>query len=473
MTPLRTPPLHTPPLHTPPLHTPPLHFADAIEIARRIRSGESSAVAALDHFRGRVERFNPALNAIVVFDWERAYERARDADRALARGEAWGPLHGVPMTIKESFDVTGLATTWGDPILEQNLARQDDRLVERMRAMGAVLFGKTNVPLRLADFQSYNDIYGTTNNPWRSDRGPGGSSGGAAAALAAGLTGIEVGSDIGGSIRNPAHYCGVFGHKPTFDLVSSESLAPPRVLVNPDLAVAGPLARSARDLALTMEYLAGGSRIDARAWRVELPKPTKSLRDYRVAIWASDAEAPVDAQISARCRALGLELAKLGATVSEEARPGFTSAHHATLYRTLLNAALDPTNPLTHAEWTRLDNDRARLRLAWQKFFADWDLVIAPIAATTAFVHDHSDIRGRKLLINGEELPYFQQLFWPGLATLCYLPSTVFPTGRGSDGLPIGLQAIGNAYDDLITIDFARQMTEQRGGFEPPPGYDN
>src|SRR5262245_59021144 len=354
----------------------PLSQSSAVEIARRIRSGELTAVACLDYFRARVERFNPRLNAIVVLAWDDAYERAREADRALARGEVWGALHGVPMTIKESFDVAGLATTWGDPTLQRNVADRDDRVVERIRAAGAILFGKTNVPLQLLDFQTYNDIYGTTNNPWDPTRGPGGSSGGAACALAAGLTGIEIGSDIGGSIRNPAHFCGVFGHKPTFDVVASERTSPPRVLTGTDLAVAGPMARSAEDLALAMNILAGPTRLDARAWRIELPRATRPLREFRVALWAEDSEAPVEQQVSARCQAVADTLARLGATVSDRARPGFSSAQHATLYRKLLNAALDTTGaaagPLTHAQWRALDNDRARLRLAWSKFFADW-----------------------------------------------------------------------------------------------------
>jgi amidase len=201
----------------------PLCFQSALQIAAQLRRRELGAVECLEYFRERVERLNPALNAIVVFDWERAYESARRADQTLAQRQPCGPLHGVPMTIKESFDVAGLPTTWGDRTLSYVAAR-DDLVVERLKAAGAVIFGKTNVPYRLLDFQSYNDIYGVTNNPWERTRTPGGSSGGAAAAQAAELTSLEVGSDIGGSIRNPAHYSGVFGHKSTFDIVASDRL---------------------------------------------------------------------------------------------------------------------------------------------------------------------------------------------------------------------------------------------------------
>ncbi len=253
-----------------------LCFESALRIAAQLRGRELGAVECLEYFRARVERLNPALNAIVVLDWERAYEGARRADQALAQGQPVGALHGVPMTIKESFDVAGLPTTWGDRALSY-VAERDDPVVERLKAAGAVIFGKTNVPYRLLDFQSYNDIYGVTNNPWDRTRTPGGSSGGAAAALAAGLTSLEVGSDIGGSIRNPAHYSGVFGHKPTFDIVASDRLAPPPSVAGIDLAVAGPLARSAEDLDATLRLLVGPGRLN-RAVRVELPKSQRKLQ---------------------------------------------------------------------------------------------------------------------------------------------------------------------------------------------------
>jgi amidase len=447
----------------------PLCFQSALQIAASIRRREIGAVECLDYFRERVERCNPSLNAIVVLDWERAYERARQADDALARALPCGPLHGVPMTIKESFDVAGLPTTWGDPAIAA-VAQRDDLVVERLKAAGAVLFGKTNVPFQLLDFQSYNDIYGVTNNPWDRARSPGGSSGGAAAALAAGLTALEVGSDIGGSIRNPAHYSGVFGHKPTFNIVGSDRLVPPPLVAPGDLAVAGPLARSAEDLDLGLRVLMGPGRLDT-AVRVELPGPPRRLQDYRVAIWAADTEAPVEGQISDRCQSIADRLAKLGVKVSDTARPAFAAAHASSVYRKLLNGATDPAGELSHREWLRLDNERTHLRLQWREFFRDWDVVLCPIAATTAFEHQHGALRGRKLRVDGAGLPYFQQLFWAGLATCSYLPATVFPTGPGTDGLPIGLQAIGDAYQDLKTIELVRHLAAELGGFRSPPNY--
>ncbi|HEY7639647.1 MAG TPA: amidase family protein [Steroidobacteraceae bacterium] len=444
-----------------------LCFQSALHIAAQLRAREISAVECLEYFRARVERLNPAINAVVVLDWERACERARQADDTLARGLPCGPLHGVPMTIKESFDVAGLPTTWGDRTLSY-LATRDDLVVERVKAAGAVIFGKTNVPLRLLDFQSYNDVYGVTNNPWDRARTPGGSSGGAAAALAAGLTALEIGSDIGGSIRNPAHYSGVFGHKPTYDIVGSDRLSPPPLVAGCDLCVAGPLARSAEDLDLALRLLVGPGRLNHAA-RVVLPEARRSLHEYRVAIWPSDENAPVQREIADRCQWLGDRLAALGVKVSDTARPAFSAAHAASIYRRLLSAATSTESELAHRDWLQLDEQRTRLRLAWRDFFREWDVLVCPIAACVAFVHQHGPYRGRTLCVDGVELPYFQQLFWAGLATCSYLPATVFPTGPGAQGLPIGLQAIGDAYADLQTIQFARLVTAELGGFRPPP----
>ena len=197
-----------------------LHWKSATEIARLIREKKVTASDVLEHFLTRVDRFNPKLNAIIWQDRDRARKRAIAADAALTRGQVWGPLHGVPMTIKESYNVAGSPTTWGDPVLKDNVTKGRALSVERLEKAGVVLFGKTNVPLMLADWQSYNAIYGTANNPWNTDLIPGGSSGGSAAALASGMTGIDAGSDIGSSIRNPAHYCGVFGLKPTWGIIS-------------------------------------------------------------------------------------------------------------------------------------------------------------------------------------------------------------------------------------------------------------
>ncbi len=227
-----------------------LPFRAASDLAVAVRRRQIGARELLDLYWSRIERFNTDLNAIIVHDIEAARRRADEADAALARGDRVGPLYGVPMTVKESFDLTGTPTTWGIPANAKVLAKENAETVQRLIDAGANIFGKTNVPLYLADWQTFNEIYGTTSNPWDLGRTPGGSSGGAASALASGMTGLELGSDIGASIRNPAHYCGVYGHKPTYGLVSYKGHALPGVVGAPDIAVAGPLARSARDLDL-------------------------------------------------------------------------------------------------------------------------------------------------------------------------------------------------------------------------------
>ena len=481
-------------------------FASAAELARRIRSKQLGSLELTDHFIERIERLDGDLNAVVVRDFERARACARAADEALAKGtgedNATGPLHGVPMTIKESYDIAGLATTWGHPRFKDNLATEDSQAVIEFKKAGAGFMGKTNVPVNLADLQSYNEIYGTTHNPWDLSRTPGGSSGGAAAALAAGLTPLECGSDIGGSIRNPAHYCGVYGHKPTWGIVPPQGHALPGMFAGPDIAVCGPLARSAEDLRIAMDVLAGPEPLDRRGWQVRLPEPEKtSLAEFRVAIWPNDELAPVDTEVADRAARIGDMLARLGATVSDTARPevDFKLAHvnYLNLLNSIMGSSFPPdlyaaiqaraqhTDPndlsdeavmtraavLSHREWLRANNRRERLRQAWRRFFDAWDILICPQVATPAFEHDHSDMAQRILKVDHDDQPYFKQLFWSGLITGPYLPSTVFPTGPSLAGLPIGLQAVGAEYDDRITIDFTRLVAREIGGFAPPPAY--
>jgi amidase len=280
-------------------------FRSATQLAAMIRQKDIGCREVLDLYLDRIDRHNPRVNAIIFQDVDAARQRAERADRALANGEVWGPFHGVPMTIKESYDVVGMPTTWGIPALQDNYPSANAWSVDRLLNAGVVLFGKTNVPLNLADWQSFNAIYGTTNNPWDVTRVPGGSSGGSAAALAAGLTGLEAGSDIGASIRNPAHYCGVYGHKPTYGIVSPRGQALPGVVAQTDISVVGPLARSADDLATALLAMAGPDHIDGIGWQLHLPGPTKtSLRDYKVGVVYSDPEAEVDLEVQDRLRAL-------------------------------------------------------------------------------------------------------------------------------------------------------------------------
>ena len=260
-------------------------FLSANRLAKLIRKRKIGCLELLDHYLSRVERFNPALNAIISTDIPAARRRARLADKMVANGEKLAPLHGVPVTVKESFDVKGLATSWGVPAYRNNIAKEDAVSVRRLRDAGAVIFGKTNIPTWLADCHSFNPIYGKTLNPWNVDRTPGGSSGGSAAALSAGLTGLEMGSDIAGSIRNPAAHCGLFGHKPTMGICSTLGHTLANNLAPIDMLVIGPLARSADDLAISLSAIVGLDEIDATGLKVSLPPARKKqLKEYRVSI---------------------------------------------------------------------------------------------------------------------------------------------------------------------------------------------
>ena len=475
-------------------------FASATELARRIDKKEIGCVELLNFYFDRVDRFNPALNAIVVQMRERALERAKAADAALARGESWGPLHGVPMTVKESYDVAGTPTTWGAPHLKENIAEHDALSIKRLKAAGVVIFGKTNVPLMLSDFQSYNEVYGTTNNPWDVERGPGGSSGGSAAALAAGLTGIETGSDIGGSIRNPAHFCGVFGHKPTWNLLPPRGHAMPGVLSPSDISVIGPLARSADDLATAVRAMSGPDEIARRGTAILLRELDRPASRLRVAVWRDDAMAPVDAAVSAAVDAVAKALEGFGARVDDDARP-VESEHSHTVYQSLLQATMSARLPedryqailrqvealpeddqsigatiqrsqvARFRDWTANNEKRTHLRWQWHEFFSRFDIVLAPVMATPAFPHDHRPFGERTVTVNGKQVPYFDQVFWAGLASVAYLPATVVPAGPAPNGLPVGVQIIGPEYGDLVTIGVAQLLEREGFRFAAPPGY--
>ena len=479
-------------------------FLPAYRLAQLIRNGKIGSLELLDLYLDRGVRHDKAINSIVVHDRERARKRAKAADRALAKGELWGPLHGVPMTIKESFDMVGLPTTWGLTSSKDNVATTDALTVSRFRAAGAVLFGKTNVPVMLADWQTFNPIYGTTSNPWDLTRIPGGSSGGSAAALAAGLTGLEVGSDIGASIRDPSHYCGVYGHKPTFGICSGRGQSLPGVVSAPDIAVVGPLARSARDLEIALQVMAGPDEIDGAGWKLALPKCTKkSLREFKVGVMSGADTAPVDASVSNAIQDLADFMARKGAKVSDTARPDIDPEEAHRVFIQLLRAAtsrnaddktfaanvaragrLKPDaagyeawmlqgSTMRHREWLRWNERRHQLRLKWAEFFGGYDLLLCPAAATPAFPHNQKGERWeRMVMVNGKPQPSTTQMFWAGFSGMAFLPSTVAPAGLSPDGLPVGVQIIGPQYGDLTCIALARILEKEYRGFVPPPGYE-
>ena len=477
-------------------------FESAGQLAKRIRKKEISSRELTELYIERIEKYDNQINSVIVRTFEQARAAADAADAALARGESFGPLHGVPMSIKESYVIEGTPATWGIEAFRNNVAASDGLAVRRFKKAGAHFLGKTNVPVDLADFQSYNPIYGKTGNPWDVSRTPGGSSGGSAAALAAGFTALEAGSDIGGSIRNPAHFCGVYGHKPTFGIVPMQGHELVANQPEADLAVCGPLARSADDLKLALSIMAGPAEREALGWTLNLPAADKAeLRDFRVAVWATDPMAPVAEEVEERSLQVGAMLERLGARVSYTARPNFDLEKATINYQTLLNsvmtaawddqtvaqmqakvAALEATDlsrdavnaraaVLSHREWIRANSRREKLRHAWADFFKDWDILVCPQMATEAFSHDHRPFKDRNLMVDGEQQPYFQQLMWAGIVVNSYLPSTVFPTGLSKNGLPIGLQAVSAPFRDYRCIEFAKLVAEQIGGFSTPAAY--
>jgi amidase len=480
-----------------------LPFQTARQLANAVRKKKIGCLELLDLYLARVEKHNPALNAIIAMDIEGARKRAKAADRAVKAGKKLGPLHGVPMTIKESFDLEGYPTTWGDPAFKDTVAAQNSLLARRMIDAGVTLFGKTNVPLYLADWQSYNEVYGSTNNPWDLSRTPGGSSGGAGAALAAGLTGIEAGSDIGASIRNPAHYCGVWGHKPTWGVVCPKGHALNGNVAYGDIGVVGPLARGAEDLEIALDVMAGPDEIDARGWTLSLPRSKKkSLREFKVAVLLSDANAEVDQSVQDEIQKLADFLGKRKAKVSDTARPAIDTAELNDVYVRLLRAAtsgrlsdeawqqavadagslpaddmsyfaqMQRGNSLSHRTWLRLNEKRHRMRLAWDAFFKDYDLMLCPVAVSAAFPHDQQGLRHlRTIVVDNKKVPVVDQIFWAGYSGATYLPATAAPIGESADGLPIGVQIIGPQYGDYSTIAFAKLLEKEYRSFVPPPAY--
>ncbi len=482
-------------------------YGVAVDHLAKLRAREVGCRELLDQHISRIERLNPAINAVVALDIEGARARADDADAALARGEDWGPLHGLPMTIKDSFETAGLVTTSGAPELAAHVPAADAAAVARLKAAGAIVFGKTNLPIYAADLQTYNDVYGVTNNPWDVSRCAGGSSGGAAAALAAGLTPLELGSDIGGSIRNPAHYCGVFGHKPSYGIVPMRGHipGPPGALSTTDIAVAGPLARSVEDLELALGVIAGPDQWEGRGWRLEMPPPRHALPgDTRVAAWLDDPGCPIDGEVAAVLEAAVEAIVRSGVAVDRKARPGFDFLHSHRVYQRLLTPIMadgmseatlaryaeqtramppeseddSPTERFRryaisrHVDWLRADGERAKLRAAWAAFFEDFDILLAPVTPTVAYPHDHQPDWGKRTItVNGKPAPYAEQIAWAGLIGVGMLPSTVAPVGLSASGLPVGMQIVGPYLEDRTALHFARAVAEATGGFRPPPGY--
>ena len=480
-----------------------LAFLHVQELSRLLGSGTISSLELVELLLERIDDVGSELNAVVTRDAEGARQAAIAADEIRAGGGAVGPLHGVPVTLKDAFATAGLRTTAGRPELEHHLPGGDAVVVARLRAAGAIILGKTNLPTGVSGQETANVVHGRTLNPWDLDRTPGGSSGGAAAALAAGLTPLDIGSDSGGSIRQPAHFCGIYGHVATHGLVPQRGHLPSVPLEDRgavlDMFSIGPMARHPDDLALVLPVLVGEDPLGPSATQHRLPPPSESVRDLRgirVAVVTDDPACRSSNAVRSRLEATAAGLADAGAELIECWPPfdveramdvGFRlwvaanavdddgsggSGDH-------LSVARQESLEMSHARWLELDTERRRLARAWTRMFDDIDVALVPVAPVPAVPHDpdieHLHQVGRRLerriVVDGEPRPYLDQILWNVLVGMAGLPATAVPLGRSDAGLPVGAQVVGPPNTDLTTIAFASTLAELVGGFTSPPGY--
>ncbi|HTQ56431.1 MAG TPA: amidase family protein [Bryobacteraceae bacterium] len=448
-------------------------FGSASDAARAIRGGVISSRELTAHVFTRIRQYNARVNAFVTLAEAQAAVRARAADEALAQGQPWGPLHGVPILMKDDKQTAGIRSTCGSKMYAHNVPTQNAPAVERLLDSGAIIVGKTNLPEWASDFQSYNDVAGTTNNPWNVERTSGGSTGGGAAALACGMGFLELGSDIGGSIRTPSHFCGVFGHKPTIGVISAEGfVAPPAANPAPDrLSVNGPLARSPRDLLLAMRIAGGpvGAAAVAYSWNLP-PARGAQLRDYRIGYVVDDPFCAVTPAVRRQLENAITAIGKAGARLEEGWPRGMRLEEWYGAYFTMLGAAVLPNDPATHRAWGEAVGVQYAVRRFWADYFRNHDAFLMPVDFVTAFPHDHSpDMMTRKIATPAGPRPYLDMLKWIFHATLTGNPATVCPIGRTAEGLPCGIQILGPYLEDATPIDLAGRIATITGGFVPPP----
>ncbi len=479
-----------------------LAFAPAHQLLGLMAAGEISSLELTRLYIARIEKYNDSLNAITTHDFDAALRQAVNADTLRASNEKLPPLHGLPMSIKDALETKGLKTTSGAPEYKDHIPETDADSVSRLKQAGAIILGKSNTPYMSGDWQAYNSLFGTSNNPWDQTRTPGGSSGGAAAAVAAGLSAADIGSDIGGSIRIPAHFCGIFGHKPSYGLVSTRGHIPgkPGLLMQADLTVIGPLARSARDLELIFSVIAGANPGE-KVWRLALPPArAKTPENLRVAVWADDKFSTVDTDISKAVRACGEQLRDAGAKVDFDARPALEFNEAYENYAILMHALMSSDFPakirasLTRRAQSLPENDKShpamqargaalsyaaalgliekceQMKVLWAQFFENFDVLLCPPANVTAFTHQHDpDFWARQIEVNGQKIPYGDLMHWPSLATGAHLPASVAPAGLTPEGLPVGVQIIGPYQEDMTTIAAACMIESLNGGYKSTP----
>ena len=441
--------------------TAPAALRSARQLAQLLRDKQLSSRELLDLYLERVERLNPAINAVVTIDADAARQRANAADEATARGTSWGPLHGLPITVKDALAVAGMRSTGGAPELHDYVPKRSAPAVARLRNAGAIVFGKTNAPKWSLDYVTSNDVFGTTSNPWNPDHVPGGSSGGAAAATAAGLTAFEIGTDLGGSIRLPSHFCGVYGFKPTFGAVSQRGYIDRVGEAQYDLDANhfGPIARSVDDLATIYEALV-----------LHLgPRPELTLGDLGISAWLDDEACPVDAPVLDCLRRAVDAFVDGGASIGES-RPSAALRDARALVGRVIAAALQGPQPFTSSE-------RDTLRAAWAAWFDDAQprVMLWPVAPTTAPRHDPRPIAERRIVVNGVDVAGTETIGWTGPINVLGLPSVVIPVGVARDGLPVGMQVIASWGNDRLALDVAARLDailRHRGlGYSAPPAF--
>jgi len=479
-----------------PRRTPPLRLASAGHQLAALRKGRITSRALLEQHLEHIERANPGVNAVITLDKEGARAAADKADRHLAEtGKVLGPLHGLPMTVKDALEVEGMRTTCGSPGLSDHVPDRDADAVALLRAAGAVIIGHTNVPTMCQDIQTSNPIFGKTLNPFDSEKTAGGSSGGPAAAVAAGFTSLEVGSDLAGSLRLPAAYCGVYALRTSrgaSPIVPTRGHIPrlPGWATSSDMVTLGPIARTVDDLGLLLDVIAAPAPADRGGWKIDLPAPAKAkLGDYRVGVWADDAYCRVDGDSRALLAEVTELVRGLGATVDDSTRPVdfaesdklFQRLMYATASATASDDAFaadveaadkipadDPSGfflrsrTMRHRDWCVADEARQKLRGAWDAYFTDHDVLITP-ATPTAAVPDQSGtpLPQRYITVDGEKRPFFDQTSWLNLAGPVGLPSLVLPAGKTSDGLPLALQIIGPYLADRTVLHVAKHLAQR------------
>ena len=472
------------------------------QLISKINNKEISSQELLEIQLEHISEHNASINAVITINKDLARKKAIEADEAMQKGENWGPLHGLPITMKDAYEVKDIISTGGSVKWKDHIPASNAVVADRLQQAGAIVFGKTNVPLLSGDWQSYNELFGVTNNPWNTHKTPGGSSGGSAAAVSMGFSSLEVGSDIGGSVRVPAHFCGVYGLKPSYGLIPllGHLPPPPGILSHQDtLSVAGPIARSPKDIQIALSVLAGTSPLEQKGWKLDLPPARhQKIKDFRVAIWPNDPFCNVENAISDAIEGFANQIGKLGATV-QETNPGVSLQMNDDIYwnmsmpiiasgfpkstlekmkEFLRNSDPNDTNLrvrharaalLKHKSWLSFNERRLHIKAMWEEFFASFDVLICPVVFTTAFDHNHEpDMYNRTITVDGVDRKYFELTVWPSVATLPQLPSVAIPIGHNAEGLPIGVQVIGPYLEDYTPIAFAQAIEGVCSGYTPP-----